>query len=213
MSSEQSLNDILNQLEEAQEEMKEQNQQGVTVDQEGNILDEAVKYTKTFTNKKEAQIVIDTLDSLGMGENYECRIAKGSVVIELTGLNERQLNILQRRINVNTWSRRTVQVANAVTNFVSDVADYTLNGALAPCAGSVANAGITTARVVGTAGIKAGAMVATSLVRNGRAMATEIYNSPEIGECVAELKGCWSDISGHLFGSSGTKASSWNVAS
>lgn len=170
-----------------------------------------VGFRKSFENTEEAQVVIETLEALGYGDNYEFQTTKKGTVVEITGLDSRQLAILQRKINVNNWSKMTCHVANSVTNFATDIADYALNGALAPCVGSVANAGLTTARVVGTAGVKAGAMVATSLIRNTRAAATEIYNSREIAECGAELKGLWSDISGHLFGSSGAQASSWEA--
>lgn len=184
---------------------------------EGEVIQEQEKkpagvgFRKSFKNPAEAQIVIDTLESLGYGENYDFHTTKAGTTVEIVGLDARQLAVLQRKINVNSWSQMTCHVADSVTNFATDVADYALNGALAPCVGSVANAGLTTARVVGTAGVKAGAMVATSLIRNTRAAATEIYNSREIHECGAELKGLWSDISGHLFGSSGTQASSWEA--
>ena len=201
--------EALEQFDQEVKKMEQQDNTTVTVDEQGNEVKKG--FQKTFENKEEAQIVINTLESLGYGDNYDYNATKSGVTIQITGLDERQIAILQRKVNVNSWSSMTCALANNVTNFATDVADYALNGALAPVVGSVANAGITTARVVGTAGVKAGAMVATSLIRNGRAAATEIYHSREIAECGAELKGLWSDISGHLFGSSGAKASSWTA--
>jgi hypothetical protein len=206
---EETLKEFENLGQEGVQAMTEQDNTTVTVDENGQEVKRG--FQKTFTNKEEAQIVIDTLEALGYQDNYDYNATKSGVTIQLTGLDERQIAILQRKVNVNTWSSMTCNLANNVTNFATDVADYALNGALAPVVGSVANAGITTARVVGTAGVKAGAMVATSLIRNGRAAATEIYHSREIAECGNELKGLWSDISGHLFGASGAKASSWTA--
>lgn len=196
-----------------EETMKEFDQavEGEVIQDAQQEQKEQVGFRKSFENPAEAAVVIRTLESLGYGDKYDFHSSKAGTTIEIQGLDSRQLAVLQRKINVNNWSQMTIHVADSVTNFATDVADYALNGALAPCVGSVANAGLTTARVVGTAGVKAGAMVATSLIRNTRAAATEIYNSREIAECGAELKGLWSDISGHLFGSSGAQASSWEA--
>jgi hypothetical protein len=210
MAEPKDLKDIIDALDGTEvQKMAEQDNTTVTVDENGQEVKRG--FQKTFENKEEAQVVIDTLEALGYGDNYDYNASKNDITIRITGLDERQIAVLQRKVNVNTWSSMTCNLANSVTNFATDVADYALNGALAPVVGSVANAGITTARVVGTAGVKAGAMVATSLIRNGRAAATEIYHSREIAECGNELKGLWSDISGHLFGSSGAKASSWTA--
>lgn len=163
-------------------------------------------FQKTFTTRKEALLVMDTLDELGMGQNYQFDPTSKTMV--LMGVEDRDLALLQRKVNIRSWSQKTVAVANAVTNFAEDVADYALNGAVAPCIGAVSNAALTTGRVVGTATIKAGAMVLASTIRNGRAAATEIRHSKEVSNAWSEVKGLGSDIANAIFGTDDTDAGS-----
>lgn len=167
---------------------------------------ESNSFTKKFNTRKEAMLVMDTLDELGMEQNYQFDAA--SKTMTLAGVEDKDLALLQRKVNIKSWSSKTVAVANAVTNFATDVADYALNGAVAPTIGAVSNAALTTGRVVGTATIKAGAMVLASTIRNGRAAATEIKHSREVKDAWSEVKGLGSDIANAIFGTDTEGASS-----
>lgn len=167
---------------------------------------ESNSFTKTFNTRKEAMLVMDTLDELGFEQNYQFDPASKMMV--LTGVEDKDLALLQRKVNIKSWSSKTIAVANAVTNFATDVADYALNGAVAPTIGAVSNAALTTTRVVGTATIKAGAMVLASTIRNGRAAATEIKHSKEVKDAWSEVKGLGSDIANAIFGTDTEGASS-----
>lgn len=171
----------------------------IDVDENGAVADiESNVFTKTFNTRKEAMLVMDTLDELGFEQNYQFDAA--SKTMTLTGVEDKDLALLQRKVNIKSWSSKTIAVANAVTNFATDVADYALNGAVAPTIGAVSNAALTTGRVVGTATIKAGAMVLASTIRNGRAAATEIKHSREVKDAWSEVKGLGSDIANAIFG-------------
>lgn len=167
---------------------------------------ESNSFTKKFNTRKEAMLVMDTLDELGMEQNYQFDAA--SKTMTLAGVEDEDLALLQRKVNIKSWSSKTIAVANAVTNFATDVADYALNGAVAPTIGAVSNAALTTGRVVGTATIKAGAMVLASTIRNGRAAATEIKHSREVKDAWSEVKGLGSDIANAIFGTDTEGASS-----
>lgn len=168
-------------------------------------------FTKQFQTRKEALLVMDTLDELGLSENY--KFDAGTKTMVLTGVEDKDLALLQRKVNIRSWSQKTVAVANAVTAFAEDVADYALNGAIAPTIGAVSNAALTTGRVVGTATVKAGAMVLASTIRNGRAAATEIRHSKEVSDAWSEVKGLGTDIANAIFGTDTTDAASgWSRA-
>lgn len=168
-------------------------------------------FQKSFENKQEAETVMMVLDQCGLGDHYDYTASKSGTVITISDVTQADIELLQRKINIATWSNRTILVANAITNFATDVADYALNGAVAPTAVAVTNAALTTGRVVGTAAVKVGAGVVTSLARNTRAAAVELSNSKEIKECGTELRACWEGISGKLFGSSGTSSNTWTA--
>lgn len=176
-----------------------------TIDADTGAVESNV-FTKTFNTRKEAMLVMDTLDELGFEQNYQFDAA--SKTMTLAGVEDKDLALLQRKVNIKSWSSKTIAVANAVTNFATDVADYALNGAVAPTIGAVSNAALTTGRVVGTATIKAGAMVLASTIRNGRAAATEIKHSKEIKDAWSEIKGLGSDIANAIFGTDTEGASS-----
>lgn len=168
-------------------------------------------FQKSFENKQEAETVMMVLDQCGFGDHYDYTASKSGTVITISDVTQADIELLQRKINIATWSNRTILVANAITNFATDVADYALNGAVAPTAVAVTNAALTTGRVVGTAAVKVGAGVVTSLAHNTRAAAVELSNSKEIKKCGTELRACWEGISGKLFGSSGTSSNTWTA--
>ena len=173
--------------------------QTIDINADGSVAGvESNTVGKVFNTRKEALTVMDTLDELGMEQNYTFDLA--SKTLTLTGVEDKDLTLLERKVKIRTWSNRTVAVANCVTNFAEDVADYALNGAVAPCVGAVSNAALTTGRVVGTAAVKASAMVIASTIRNGRAAATEIRHSKEVADAWAEVKGLGSDIADAIFG-------------
>ena len=154
-------------------------------------------FTRTFNSRKEAILVLDTMDEMGWSDRYQFDAT--SKTMTLVNMSDKDMNLLQRKTNIRQWSSRTIAVANAVTNFAEDVADYALNGALAPTVGAVSNAALTTGRVVGTAAVKASAMVVASTPRTG---------SPDAWN---EVKGLGSDIASAIFGSDTTnEAGGWS---
>ena len=180
-------------------------QTGTLTDVESNV------FQKKFDTRKEALLVMDTLDEIGWGDRYD--FDNQEKVMTLKGVEDKDLALLQRKVKIRTWSSRTIAVANTVTDFASDVADYALNGAVAPTIGAVSNAALTTGRVVGTAAVKASAMVLASTIRNGRQAVTEIKHSKEVNDAWAEVKGLGSDIADAIFGgSSSSSDSDWTRA-
>ena len=173
------------------------------------VVEEVHGFKKTFNNRKEAMQMADTLDSLGYQDNYQL-IDNGHAVV-LTNVTARDVNIIQRKCNITLWSERTKAVANAVTDFATDVADYALNGALAPTAGAVINAGLTTGRVVATAGLTVAAATVATTVRNGRTMVKELKNNREVKDAWNEVKGLGADIGAAIFGGSRESDSSWKA--
>ena len=158
-------------------------------------------FSQEFASRKEATEVMDLLDTLGYADNAE--VSSDGKTVTLYNVSDRDLSIIQRKINIATWSSRTIAISTAVTNFATDIADYALNGALAPTAGAVINAGFTAGRVVATAGAKVASATLASGIRNTRAACKEVYNSAEIQDAWNEIKGVGTDIGGLLFGSKG----------
>lgn len=193
-----------------QEEIKmsEQKETQVTIDSEtGEVVQE--RFSKTFESRQEANNLLDLLDSLGYEDSYET--SDGGKTVILSGVNAEDLQLIQRKANIKLWSDRTQAVAKAVTTFATDVADYALNGALAPTAGAVVNAGMTTGRVVATAAVSVGAATLATTIRNGRAAARELSRNKDVRDAWNEVKGLGSDIGGLLFGSKGGTKSDWTT--
>lgn len=189
------------------------NQQKATTidvtDASNPVVEETHGFKKTFDKRNEAMQMADTLDSLGYQENYH--LADNGKSIVLVNVTARDVNIIQRKCNIYIWADRTKAVANSVTDFATDVADYALNGAIAPTAGAVINAGFTTGRVVATAGLTVAAATVATTVRNGRTMVKELKNNREVKDAWAEVKGLGSDIGSAIFGSSDSDSSSWEA--
>lgn len=187
-------------------------QQATTIDvtdANNPVVEETHGFKKTFDKRNEAMQMADTLDSLGYQENYHLTDNGKSVV--LVNVTARDVNIIQRKCNIYIWADRTKAVANSVTDFATDVADYALNGAIAPTAGAVINAGLTTGRVVATAGLTVAAATVATTVRNGRTMVKELKNNREVKDAWSEVKGLGSDIGSAIFGSSDADSSSWEA--
>lgn len=181
----------------------------VTIDaQTGDVESSAVAVD--CNTRKEANDIVDIADSMGLDtEIKKTTAANGGciftvVVVEAT---DRQLDTLARKCNIRQWSSNVIGAANKVTNFMTDVADFALNGALAPSAVAVTRAAGRTAAVAGRAGIVIAAGVATTVIQNGREVYKELSHDPTIQECGLELKGLWGDVSGKLFGSTGSSSS------
>ena len=177
------------------------------------VVDETTSQTfkKTFDSRKEVNDMADLLDGLGYGDNYDIEDKGKSIVLK--GVTEYDLDVIQRKCNIKLWSDRTQAAAKAVTHFATDVADYALNGALAPTAGAVIDAGLTTGRVVGTAALTVGAATVATTIRNGRAAAKELRHNKDVKDAWSEVKALGSDLGGFLFGgnSSKDKKSSWTA--
>lgn len=181
------------------QEKAQQETQTIEVAEDGSVtVEQETRFKKEFGSRKEAANMLDLLDGLGYEEHYE--LTPDGKGIILKGLTERDVAIIQRKCNIKLWSDRTQAVANAVTNFATDVADYALNGALAPTAGAVINAGMTTGRVVGTAAVSIGAATLATTIRNGRAAARELKRNKDVKDAWSEVKGLGSDIGSFIFG-------------
>lgn len=161
------------------------------------------------SSRKEANDIAEIADTMGL----ETKILKenkkdGNTTFTVTVISatDRELDVLARKCNIRQWSSNVIGAANKVTNFMTDVADFALNGALAPSAVAVTRAAGRTVAVAGRAGAVIAAGVATTVIQNGREVYKELSNDPTIKECGSELKGLWSDVSGKLFGSTGTSA-------
>ena len=177
------------------------------------VVDETTSqaFKKTFDSRKEVNDMADLLEGLGYGDNYDIEDKGKSIVIK--GVTEYDLDVIQRKCNIKLWSDRTQAAAKAVTHFATDVADYALNGALAPTAGAVIDAGLTTGRVVGTAALTVGAATVATTIRHGRAAAKELRHNKDVKDAWSEVKALGSDLGGFLFGgnSSKDKKSSWTA--
>lgn len=178
------------------------------------VVDETTSqaFKKTFDSRKEVNDMADLLEGLGYGDNYDIEDKGKSIVIK--GVTEYDLDVIQRKCNIKLWSDRTQAAAKAVTHFATDVADYALNGALAPTAGAVIDAGLTTGRVVGTAALTVGAATVATTIRNGRAAAKELRHNKDVKDAWSEVKALGSDLGGFLFGGSSSgkdKKSSWTA--
>lgn len=194
----------------------EEVKQTIEVDQQTGevIVDETTNqaFKKTFDSRKEVNDMADLLEGLGYGDNYDIEDKGKSIVIK--GVTEYDLDVIQRKCNIKLWSDRTQAAAKAVTHFATDVADYALNGALAPTAGAVIDAGLTTGRVVGTAALTVGAATVATTIRNGRAAAKELRHNKDVKDAWSEVKALGSDLGGFLFGGSSSgkdKKSSWTA--
>ena len=178
----------------------------VTIDSETGLVDSSSM--KKVCTKAEARAVEDMAETLGIKSSVT-KTEADRYEVTLIDVDDRQMSVLQRKMNIQSWSVRTMKVANAITDFATDVADYAFNGALAPAGVAVANAALTTGRVVGTAAVKFAAGTTASAIRNGRAAAVELAHSPEIKDCRNEISGLWGDISGKLFGPVDTTNQGW----
>lgn len=200
--------DMKNVTEEVKETIEVDPQTGeVVVDETTNQA-----FKKTFDSRKEVNDMADLLEGLGYGDNYDIEDKGKSIVIK--GVTEYDLDVIQRKCNIKLWSDRTQAAAKAVTHFATDVADYALNGALAPTAGAVIDAGLTTGRVVGTAALTVGAATVATTIRNGRAAAKELRHNKDVKDAWSEVKALGSDLGGFLFGGSSSgkdKKSSWTA--
>lgn len=196
--------DIELNMSELEELIDNKNTAPQTIDENGVIL--ADTYTKEVPLQDMVRIT-EVLTGLGFADRVSARVNGTKAVITLSNITEDELNVIERKINISNWSVATIEIAHKVSNFATDVADYALNGALAPTAVAVADATLTAGRVVGTAAIKAAAGITASALINGQAAVKEVWNSSEIKECGTQLKNVWNGISGKIFGKSAS--SSW----
>ena len=183
----------------------------IDVSADGNVQGVTEGFQHTFTTNKDALPTLDVLDEMGLvdGTDYTYDSRSKTLVLAVT---QEQLDEVQHRTRVRERSGRIVTRANAITAVASNVLDYGLHAGLVPVAGSVANATLTTGRVVVGAGLKMGAAVAASGIRNGRKLATEVYHSPEIRDCANEVGSALSDLGNFFFGKS-SGANGWQRVS
>ncbi len=166
-----------------------------TLDSNGNVISVG-DVQQVFDNAATATTIFSIARSLEI--NAEIKTEKNTqnndvFVVVLHDPTPEQIGLLERKTAITTWSATTSAVAHSVTNAVTQVGDYALNGALAPTAVAVANAAFTTGRVVGTAATRVAAGTIASLAFNGRIAAKEIANSKEVHSCIGEVKQCFSD--------------------
>ena len=166
-----------------------------TIDTNGNLVSTG-ELQKKFKDPELAM----TVYRIAMSLEIQASIASegDKFVVTLTDATPEQVGLLERKTRITNWSKSATRIANNVTNALTQVGDYALNGALAPTAVSVANAVFTTGRVVGTAGVRVGAGTLASLAFNSRIAAKEIATSKEVGACITEVKTCIADAGAGL---------------
>ena len=171
-----------------------------------------------LTSKRDVERLQEAASSAGvtMKITKEVKESNGNDVIvyncTLIEPTDHQLDVISRKVNIATWRDGITDVATKVTNFTSDVADFAVNGALAPTVVSVANCAGTVAPVaakaaisigfgVGTAAAHAGAEVLTTAIQSGTMAYNQLSNDESIKQCGRELKGLWAGVTSKLFGS------------
>ena len=173
----------------------------VTIDSATGEITYTGQLQNVFDDPYEAVNTVRIAKSLGIQASMAEQNDK--YVVTLTDPTETQLGYLERKVKIATWSRNATALANTVTQGVTQLGDYALNGAIAPTATAVANAAFVTARVVGTAGARIALSTGSSLCFNARTMAHEIAQSQELNSAYSEAKACLSEAStalGNLFG-------------
>ena len=187
-----------------------------TIDVNGNVVSVGT-VEQCFDNAATATTVFSIARSLEINANIstEQDTAGNDVFkVQLVDPTPEQIGLLERKTAITTWSAAATTVANNVTNALTQVGDYALNGALAPTAVAVANAGFTTGRVVGTAAVRVAAGTVASLAFNGRIACKEIAQSREVNSCISEVKQCFSDAGkglASLFGINQQGMGNWQV--
>ncbi len=171
-----------------------------TIDQSGNVISVGT-VEQNFDNAATATTVFSIARSLEINAQImTTQDSQGNDVFKVTLVNPtpEQIGLLERKTAITTWSVAATTVANNVTNALTQVGDYALNGAVAPTAVAVANAAFTTGRVVGTAVTRVAAGTVGSLAFNGRVAMKEITNSKEVHDCCREVKQCFADAGSGL---------------
>lgn len=173
-------------------------------------------------SKADAQRLAEACDALGVVYTIQPALTKdtkGEDIIvyncTLLDVTDHQLDVIARKTNIMQWRDGITAVAQKVGNFAEDVGDFALNGAAAPAIISVANcaskvapvavkAGITVGVGVGTAAVHAGAEILTTAIQAGTRAYEDLSNDDSVKLCSQELKGLWSNVTGKLFGSTGS---------
>ena len=187
-----------------------------TIDTNGNVISVGT-VEQCFDNAATATTVFSIARSLEINAQIAtAQDAQGNDVFKVTLIDPTpsQIGLLERKTAITTWSAAATTVANNVTNALTQVGDYALNGAIAPTAVAVANAAFTTGRVVGTAAVRVGAGTLASLAFNGRIAAKEVANSREVNSCISEVKQCFSDAGkglASLFGINQQGMGNWTM--
>lgn len=159
-----------------------------TIDQNGNVINSG-ELQKAFKDAELALQVYRTALSL----EIQAKMAvdandPNKIIITLVDATPEQLGMLKRKTTIANWSKAATKMANTVTNAVTQVGDYALNGALAPTVVAGANMVFTTGRVAGTALTRAAAGTTASLLFNGRVAVKEIAKSREVDAVCHEFK-------------------------
>ena len=99
--------------------------------------------------------------------------------------------------------RSVTGAANKVSNFVSDTADFALNGAVVPAATSIYTAGTKIAFVGGKAVARTAASVVNTTLVEATQAVLEIATDKTVNETISTVKTVGKMIGNKLFGASG----------
>lgn len=186
----------------------------VISDENGNVTADATQSAEPVENKnarmtvttvEEANDVLAIAGGFGVKGSVSAEIVdnKPVVVVTLEDVSDEQLDKISRRCNIKQWSDAVTGAANKVSNFVSDTADFALNGAVVPAATSVYAAGAKIAGVGSKAVVRTAASVVNTTLVEATQAVLEIATDKTVNETVSTIKTVGKMIGNKLFGASG----------
>lgn len=157
-------------------------------------------------NKRSADAVCGIAEIYGVKTSIEAAIVNDEPKIKVIfhGADDDQLDQIEQKIKISDWSINVVSVVRRVKNGVTNMGDFTLNGALVPAAGAAYEAAARTANIAGTAAVRLGAIVTSSTIKEGRMAVKRLATDPVVWEAAGTVKELGSDIKsglGKLFSS------------
>ena len=182
-------------------------------DENGNVTADATQ--STAVDNKNARITVNTVEEandiiaiaggFGVKGNISTGIVENKpvIIVTLENVSDIQLDKISRRCNIKQWSDAVTGAANKVSNFVSDTADFALNGAVVPAATSVYAAGAKIASVGSKAVVRTAASVVNTTLVEATQAVLEIATDKTVNETISTVKTVGKMIGNKLFGASG----------
>lgn len=183
-------------------------------DENGNVTADATQ--STAVDNKNARITVNTVEEandiiaiaggFGVKGNISTGIVENKpvIIVTLENVSDIQLDKISRRCNIKQWSDAVTGAANKVSSFVSDTADFALNGAVVPAATSVYAAGAKIAGVGSKAIVRTAASVVNTTLLEATQAVLEIATDKTVNDTVSTVKTVGKMIGNKLFGASGS---------